>query len=196
MELKTKRFLLRDFIDADIAAFETYHNDQRSREFYGTEESTPEHARELITLFKAWAEAQPRVNYQLAIIQRGAPQALIGCCGVRCANSEPGTGELGIELAPEYWGRYAYANEVMLALAEFGFNTLGLQMIYGETVSANSRVARLVSSIGATAIIRPTPAWMASKGWTQVEWQITRQQWESVRRTLRSSGPPSAAGEL
>lgn len=195
MELRTRRFLLRDFFHADMAAFEAYHNDPRSREFYGAEESAPKHPRKLVALFMAWAEAQPRVNYQLAIIKPGAVQALVGCGGLRCENAEPGTGELGIELAPAYWGRYAYANEVMFALAEFGFDTLGLKMIYGETVSANSRVARLLSAFGATANIRQTPGWMVDKGWTQVEWQITRQQWESVRHTRRASGAPAAAAE-
>ena len=194
MELATKRFLLRDFNDADTAAFEAYHNDPRSQEFYGAEQTKPEHARELIGLFKAWAAAQPRLNYQLAIIQRSGPQVLVGCCGVRCAGSEPGTAELGIELAPEYWGRYAYAIEVMRALVEFGFGTLELQTIYGGTVSANSRVARLVSSFGATAIARPTPAWMSSRGWTQVEWRITRSQWERGRLPRRSRRRADARG--
>ncbi|HEX5760740.1 MAG TPA: GNAT family N-acetyltransferase [Thermoanaerobaculia bacterium] len=196
MELATKRFLLRDFNDADTAAFDAYHSDPRSREFDGAEESGPGYARELLVLFKTWAAAKPRMNYQLAIVQRSVPHALVGCCGVRCADSEPGTGELGIELAPEYWGRYAYAIEVMRALVEFGFGVLGLQVIYGETVSANSRVARLVRSVGAMAVVRPTPDWMVVKGWTQIEWRITREQWERVRLTRPYSGPPPASAEL
>ncbi len=111
MELVAKRFLLRDFTDADTAAFEAYHSDPRSQEFYGLEEAKPEHARELISLFKAWATAQPRLKYQLAIIQRNGARVLVGCCGLRCADSEPGAAELGIELAPEYWGRHAYATD-------------------------------------------------------------------------------------
>lgn len=189
VELATTRFLLRDFNDADAAAFEAYHNDPRSQEFYGAEQTKSGHARELLDLFKVWAAAQPRLNYQLAIIHRRDPQALVGCCGVRCAGSEPGTAELGIELAPEYWGRYAYAIEVMRALVEFGFDTLELQTLYDDTVSANSRVARLVSSFGAAAVTRPTPAWMLSRGWTQVEWRITRSQWENGRLISTPANP-------
>lgn len=181
MELATRRFLLRDFNDADASAFESYHSDPRSHEFYGAEHTTLEHARELVELFSAWAVEQPRVNYQLAIVQRSSPQILVGCCGLRCAGAELGTAELGIELAPDYWGRYAYATEVMGALIEFGFGALELQAIYGSTVSANSRIARLVNAFGATAVSRPTPDGMSSKGWTQVEWRITRQEWERGR---------------
>lgn len=186
MEIVTNRFLLREFVDSDIPQFEEYHSDPRSLEFYGAEEAKPGHARELIALFQAWAAEQPRRNYQLAIIQLKVPQALVGCCGVRCSGSEPGTGELGIELAPGYWGRYGYAIEILHALIDFGFGPLELQTIYGRTVSANSRLARLVSSFGATAIDLPTPVWMSGRGWIQVEWRVTRQQWESGWLTLRS----------
>lgn len=179
MELATKRFLLRDFTDADTSAFEAYHSDPRSKEFYGPEETKPEHTRELISIFKAWAIEQPRLNYQLAIIQRSGSRNLVGCCGLRRANAELGAAELGIELAPEYWGRHAYATEVMRALVEFGFDTLGLRVIFGGTVSANSRIGRLANAFGATVIPRQTPAWMSRKGWTQIEWRITKQQWEN-----------------
>lgn len=70
MELLTKRFLLRDFVDEDTLAFAAYHSDPRSQEFYSVEEAKPEHALELIEMFRAWAAEQPRLNYQLAVIQR------------------------------------------------------------------------------------------------------------------------------
>lgn len=192
MELLTQRFLLRDFVPQDAPAFEAYHADSRSIELYGPEQSEPGHAKELLDLFRTWAIERPRLNYQLAIVRRAGTQTLIGCCGLRSAGSETGRAELGIELAPEYWGRYKYAIEVMRALVEVGFGELGLQEIYGGTVSANYRIARLVKSFGATAVIRPTPEWMAAKGWSQIEWQVTREQWENGRLTFHSSGRAKA----
>jgi len=180
MEILTNRFLLRDFVDSDIPEFEEYHSDPRSLEFYGDKDRKPDHARELAALFQAWAAEQPRLNYQLAVIQRREPQALIGCCGIRRSGSAPGTAELGIELAPKYWGRYAYALEIMRAMLAFGFNTLELSLIYGRTVSANSRISRLVSAFGAAAAALPAVDWMTGKGWTNIEWRITRQQWENI----------------
>jgi RimJ/RimL family protein N-acetyltransferase len=53
----------------------------------------------------------------------------------------------------------------MQALAVFGFNSLQLHTIYGGTVGANSRIARLVEAFGATAVTRPAPDWMSNKGW-------------------------------
>jgi ribosomal-protein-alanine N-acetyltransferase len=183
VEILTNRFLLRDFEGKDAPEFEAYHADPRSMEFYGAEQAKPGHAKELFELFNSWAEQRPRLNYQLAIVRNEKPRTLIGCCGLRQAGSQPGMAELGIELAPEYWGRYKYAVEVMIALVEFGFDELELQEIYGSTVSANSRVARLVESFGATAVIQPTPAWMSRRGWRKVEWHVSRGQWESGRLT-------------
>ncbi len=193
VELETKRFLLRDFTDTDTAAFEAYHSDPRFQEFYGPEETKPDHARQLISLFKAWATAQPRLNYQLAIIQRSGARVLVGCGGLRCADAEPGSAELGIELAPEYWGRHAYAIEVIRSLVGYGFDTLGLCVIFGRTVDSNSRIGRLARAFGATAITQPTPIWMSSRGWTQIEWRITKQHWENGHLTITGKRRQKAA---
>ncbi|QEA39637.1 GNAT family N-acetyltransferase [Pistricoccus aurantiacus] len=177
MQLTTNRFLLRDFVDADLPAFAAYHADPRSTELYGPDETNPVLAAELIELFRTWAFETPRLNYQLAIIRRGG--TLVGCCGLRGKGAEPGRAELGVELAPEYWGRYGYALEVMKRLANFGFSDLELTEIYGSTVSANAKVARLAGSLGAVSVERPTPDWMVARGWRQIEWQISREQWQA-----------------
>ena len=179
MEMVTKRFVLRDFCEEDADAFRKYHADPRSLEFYRAEDVEPYHAQQLLEMFRNWATETPRRNYQFAIIQRQRSQRLVGCCGMRTADSEPGKGELGIELAPEFWGRYGYAIEVMRALVDFGFGNLKLGEIFGSTVSVNVRIARLASAFGAVATQRPAPAWMAVRGWSQVEWQLTKEQWES-----------------
>ena len=47
MEVPTKRFLLRDFAEADRPAFLAYQADPRARAFYGPEEANPMHAAQL-----------------------------------------------------------------------------------------------------------------------------------------------------
>ncbi|MGQ0592058.1 MAG: GNAT family N-acetyltransferase, partial [Gammaproteobacteria bacterium] len=168
MEIVTKRFVLRDFREEDAAAFQEYHAHPRSLEFYGVEEAKPGHAQQLLETFRNWAAERPRRNYQFAIIRCLPSQLLVGCGGLRTADSEANKAELGIELAPEFWGRYGYAIEIMHALVDFGFGNLKLREIYGGTVSANARVARLASSFGAVATTRPTPAWMAARGWSRI----------------------------
>ena len=179
MEITTRRFLLRDFVEADWPAFLDYQSDPRYLAFSGPEASSPEHAAHLFETFQVWASEQPRLNHQFAIVRWEEPHSLVGCCGLRRAEQEGGKAELGIELAPDYWGRYRYAVEVGRALLTFGFGSVKLEVISGVTVSANARVARLAAWFGAEVVTtRPGPAWMAERGWSQVAWRITRAQWE------------------
>jgi [ribosomal protein S5]-alanine N-acetyltransferase len=178
MKIETQRFLLRDFVLADEAAFLAYHTEPRFAEFCSPAEMTPSFNRSLLQQFNQWANESPRHNYQLAIIDR-RNSALIGCGGLRQNGYDSGEAELGIELAPQFWGRYAYALEIGQALVSFGFGDLNLIKIRGISVSENQRVSRLAERYGFVAIgTLPGPAWMTARGWHQVEWQLTRETWQ------------------
>ena len=178
MQIETRRFLLRDFVPADEAAFLAYHVEPRFAEFCSSEEMTPQFNRNLLQQFNQWANEYPRCNYQLAIIDlRNA--VLIGCGGLRQSDCAPREAELGIELAPQFWGRYAYALEVGQALVNFGFRDLNLSKIRGISVNENRRASRLANRYGFVAInTLPSPDWMTARGWHQVEWQLTRETWQ------------------
>lgn len=178
MEIITRSFLLRDFVESDRSLFLEYQADPRNQVFYELSTASPEHATHLFEIFQTWASEQPRLNYQLAIVQRQEPYALVGCCGLRGRGCDTGEMALGIELAPTYWGRYVYAIEVGRALLDFGFRELQLDVISGSTVSANTRIAKLAEWIGAQVVdIRPGAAWMNDRGWSEVYWQITQERW-------------------
>lgn len=180
MEIITKRFLLRDFAQEDEPAFLAYHADPRYAEFCSPEEATPGFTHELFHRFRQWAIESPRRNYQFAIIDRRNLE-LIGCGGLRQEGCDSEQAELGIELAPQFWGRYAYAIEVGKALIDFGFRDLELKQIVGISVSANLRVSRLAKRYGFLAVgKRSSPDWMRGRGWSQIEWQLTRESWERL----------------
>lgn len=177
MEIVTKRFLLRDFIEKDESAFFAYHTDPRYAEFCLPEEVTPSHTRQLLDLFARWAAERPRCNYQFVIIDRRNLE-LIGCCGLRRVSHDSDKAEMGIELAPQFWSRYKYAIEVGKALIEFGFRNLRLKEIRGISVSGNLRVARLAQRYGFIAINKlPNPDGMSDRGWSQVQWQLKKESW-------------------
>jgi RimJ/RimL family protein N-acetyltransferase len=186
MLLCTKRFILRDFTENDIPAFVAYHEDPRSRELYGPGENTPEHAADLVKIFIGWAKESPRLNYQLAItLDEGI---LLGCCGLRMSDAGKNQAEFGIELDPAFWSRFGYATEIMAGMIDFGFNELGLNRIYGNTVSANTKISRLAAAFGADSSDRETPDWMSAKGWQQIQWQIDREKWLKRPKTRWSYG--------
>ena len=181
MKIITKRFLIRDFTEADESALLAYHSDPRYAEFCSPEEVTPESTRRLLDLFRQWATEVPRRNYQLAITELENPRKFLGCCGLRGEGYNFGQAELGIELAPEYWGRYRYAIEVAGALLEFGFRDLALQEVRGISIDANSRVTRLAQRYGFAVVGTHCESdWMRARGWSQTQWQLTREKWKSI----------------
>ena len=178
MRIETRRFVLRDFEDADRAAFRNYHKDSRYLAFYGPENRDPEHSQNLLRDFADWARATPRRNFQLAIISRGKPQVLVGCCGLRMEGQPAQTAEFGLELAAIHWGRYTYAIEIASALLHFGFDELGLAESTGVTSSANMPVRRLALWFGAEQTDeRDGSDWMMAHGWKEQHWLITRAAW-------------------
>jgi RimJ/RimL family protein N-acetyltransferase len=179
MEIKTARFLLRDFVDDDVSAFEKHHLDARFLEHRAEAESCPGHATELVQRFQAWASEIPRRNFQLAVTKRNNGSLLVGCAGLRSADAPEGTAEFGMDLASRYWGSFGYAAEVLASLVSFGFESLELHLIFGKTVSANSRVGPLAQACGARSVECDTPTWMSERGWYQLEWQLTPTGWQN-----------------
>jgi ribosomal-protein-alanine N-acetyltransferase len=178
MEIITKQFLLRDFVQEDESAFLAYHADPRYAEFCSPEEVTPDFIHQLFQRFIQWATEVPRCNYQLAIVDRRNLE-LIGCGGLRQDSDAAGQAELGIELAPPCWGRYAYAIEIGKALIDFGFRNLGLEKIIDVSVNVNLRVSRLAERYGFQALDTQSGSdWMQMQGWSQIKWQMTRESWE------------------
>lgn len=178
MVIITRRFLLRDFTEEDRTAFRAYHADPRYLALYGPDEAVPGQAEALLQRFEQWRKEEPRRNYQLAVVLRKRPQLLVGCCGLRLVRPGVECAELGVELAPEHWGSYGYAIEVVRVLIDFGFAEIGLEEIAGVTTSANAPVARLATWFGATEIqARPGPEWMRERGWHEIVWRVTRARW-------------------
>lgn len=189
MLIRTNRFTLRDFREDDRAAFVSYQMDPRYRGLYDADEGQGD-AQALFDLFLAWRRVSPRENYQLGIFEAETGR-LCGCAGLRQADARPGTAVLGIELTPDDWGRYRLAIDVADALLEFGFSTLNLSSVVGDTASGNRRVEKLARWFGAEITDRqPGPAWMVARGWHRVDWTIDRQGWSRSRGRLRRSEAP------
>lgn len=155
--------------------------DPRYRRLYDFTDTSEQRAQKLFDLFIAWQQERPRQNFQVGIFERNGGR-LCGCGGHRKAGTADGTAVLGIELTPDNWGRYGVAIEVATALIEHGFRTLDLRMITGTTASGNSRVERLARWFGAEIVARRDgPDWMGARGWQEVDWALTRENWTGCR---------------
>lgn len=177
MNISTSRITLRDFKSADRAAFVSYQMDPRYRRLYDLDEDS-DRAHDLFELFASWRDEKPRSNFQLGLFDT-ATHRLRGCAGLRLRPEDPETAVLGIELSPNDWGRYRVALDAAACLVEHGFNTLHLRMIVGNTASGNKRVEKLAHWFGARIIDRRDgPEWMRSRGWHEVDWALTRDEWQ------------------
>jgi ribosomal-protein-alanine N-acetyltransferase len=195
MLIITPRITLRDFECADRASFVAYQLDPRYRRLYDFDED-PIRAGDLFELFASWRDEKPRINYQVGLFDT-ATGRLCGCVGLRQRPDDPATAVLGVELAPRDWGRYRMALDAGVCLVEFGFDTLHLETIIGITASGNKRVAKLARWFGARIVDRRAgPEWMAARGWQEVDWALTRNEWRRSDhwRERRTNSPFEPAG--
>ena len=124
----------------------------------------------LLATFREWAGQKPRQNYQFAGVQRREPHVLVGCAGLRRMGHLPDEAEFGMELVPDFRGRYAYAVEIGRALLDFGFGTISLRVITGSTVRANSAITRLTEWFRAEIVAtRLAPEQMPNREWASLD---------------------------
>lgn len=172
---------LRDFDQGDRASFVEYQLDPRYRALYDLDDD-PSRPHELFDLFLRWQAEVPRRNFQLGIFDGQGP--VLGCAGLRVRPDDPTQAVMGIELAPACWGRYRLAVDVMAALLDHGFTSLGLDAVVGETSTGNTRVEKLARWFGGRETARRDgPDWMSVRGWQEVDWTITRKAWLAAGRS-------------
>lgn len=193
--LETKRFVLRDFEPADVAALAAYQADPRfvsARRKAGQAAGDPA---ELVALFRQWAAENPRKNHQFAVICRKTGR-LVGCSGLRAANCPQDSGELGIELSPDLWGRYGSAAEIAGALLDFGFSELGLVEIFGDTTAENHQAARLASFLGAQPeTVEAAAKQGAESGSAPVRWRFSHKAWRARDGSRPGARPKWMSGD-
>jgi len=179
MELTGERILLREFAESDVGGLLAVHSDPRVLRYDAPEVGTPEHARMLVEMFIRWANENPRQNFQFAIVDLET-NALLGSCGIRRKSCPPDQAEFGIGIDPDWWGR-GIAQEAARTILRFGFSELDLHEVHGVAVSENEAVTKFVRRLGfSRGTARRGDAWMAERGWSAVDWVITRETWERL----------------
>lgn len=178
--VRTDRLLLRDFCPADLSAYARLRARPASWRLSPEEDARPEKAEELLRLFLAWAEEQPRLRYQLAVVLPS--EGLIGSVGVRVASVSERQGSFGCELDPRHWGR-GYAREAARAVIGYGFRELGLHRVYAETLEENAAAIRLAEGLGMRreGTLREN-RWFGGRWWNTAILSVLESEW---------AGPPT-----
>jgi len=146
--ITTTRLCLREWRDADLAAWAALNADPRVREFFPSTMTFDESARSLAQIREHFA----RHGYGpwAAEVIGGAP--FIGFIGLSVPPFDlpfmPCV-EVGYRLAFEHWGK-GYATEGARAALAFGFESLGLKEIVAMTAVSNLRSRHVMEKLGMT----------------------------------------------
>jgi RimJ/RimL family protein N-acetyltransferase len=104
--------------------------------------------------------------------------------------NDPGVADLGYRLLRRHW-RKGLASEGARELVRYGFDDVGLDRIIAQTLSVNAASQAVMERIGLT-YVRTFPSSMTAhvegieEG--EVEYEMTRTQWEGRPPSLGSSG--------
>ncbi|MGZ4724022.1 MAG: GNAT family N-acetyltransferase [Ilumatobacteraceae bacterium] len=96
--------------------------------------------------------------------------------------------ELGYRLRRDAWGQ-GYASEGSRALIDKGFNELGVERVYAETMAVNVGSRRVMEKVGLRYVRTFRADWpVRIRGDEEgdVEYAITRTEWESDRAAERA----------
>jgi [ribosomal protein S5]-alanine N-acetyltransferase len=177
LSITTNGIALRDFCWDDLSQYQVLRSDPKFQRFYDEEDSASEKARALLDMFISQSAEVPRTKYQLAIVS-GAGE-LMGSCGIRIES--PGQASIGCELGRRWHGTGA-ARIATDALLAFGFNELGVQRIFAETISENRAAIRLCKATGMQVESqRIDDRRFKGRNWSTTVLAISRNDWDAGR---------------
>ena len=146
MNLQTERLVLRPFAAGDGPAFHEYMSDPEVARYTNLLPISLEQAQEMIDNIvgaQAVSDASP-LAFAIALQGNGP---LIGNCRLKRTRDDPGQADIAYFLSRRHWGR-GYATEIVRALIDYGFGTLGLRRIYGLCVPENVASRRVMEKAG------------------------------------------------
>jgi RimJ/RimL family protein N-acetyltransferase len=148
LELRTKRLMLRRWVQSDRAPFADLNADPRVMEhFPGL--LTRQESDTFVDRIESHFE---RYGFGLWAVEVLDRVPFIGFVGLAVPTFEAHFTpcvEVGWRLAVDYWG-HGFATEAARSVLEFGFGSLGLDEIVSFTVPENTRSRRVMDRLGMT----------------------------------------------
>lgn len=144
MELVTERLVLREFFEDDWLALRAIEFQPEVTRYMMRDVTSDLSIRTYIARAMATAQAEPRMEFDLAITL-GAQ--FIGRCGLKRKEHEERLGEIWYLLDPAHQGN-GYAIEATRALLRLGFEELGLHRIHADVDPRNLPSVRLLERVG------------------------------------------------
>jgi [ribosomal protein S5]-alanine N-acetyltransferase len=144
LPILTERLLLRDFRAEDEAAIHAYASDPEVTRHMFFPPRTEAETHEYLSRILGTQRERPRLTWELAVVQRGQDRP-IGACDLTLESGQDA--DLGYILAREAWGQ-GLATELATALAQAGFEHLGLERIFAICEVSHTASARVLMKAG------------------------------------------------
>ncbi len=145
-EIKTERLLLRRIVPADAAQILILRSDEAVLQYLDRAPTTTlEEAAALITKISDSLSSNSGITWAITLAED--PSTLIGTIGYWKITPEHYRAEIGYMLQPAHW-RKGIVNEAMIAVMDYGFNTLMLHSIEANVNPANRASAGLLEKLG------------------------------------------------
>lgn len=147
IEIHTDRLLLRDFTAGDLDGVHGIIGDDAVTSWLSFNTRSRDEAKAMLAGILDRQQAQPRIEYYLAITPAAATTEVIGF--IRLGLGGVQAADLGYALRPSHWGQ-GLAYEAAIAMIDFAFDALGLHRLTANIGPANAASIRLVRTLGFT----------------------------------------------
>ena len=145
--LRTERLLLREFVEADFDAVHAYATDLEVVRYMPWGPNTESDTTDFLVRTAAGAAADPRAQYQLAVV-RLDDDTLLGGIGLD-VDADGDRAVLGYCLARGAWG-HGFATEAGVEMLRLGFDVLGVHRISAGCDPDNSGSISVLERLGMT----------------------------------------------
>ena len=141
--MQTKRYVLREIEDSDIANIHKGLSNPEITKFYDVHFDTLEDTKEQMQWYASLQKNGTGIWF--GIYDKHSNE-FYGAAGFNNLDTTHQKAEIGMWLLKDYWGK-GILREVMPVLFDFGFNTLGLNRIEGFVVSNNFKCKNALEKI-------------------------------------------------
>jgi [ribosomal protein S5]-alanine N-acetyltransferase len=144
--IKTARFLLRQFNEADLEKVYTGLSDPHVIKYYGVHYTSLEETRKQIHWFTQLEKKGTGIWWAVCSPDN---KSFYGAAGLNDLHEKDRRAEIGFWLLPQFWGQ-GIMGEVVPFVVEYGFHKLGLHRIEAFVETENLNCKKLMDKLDFT----------------------------------------------
>jgi ribosomal-protein-alanine N-acetyltransferase len=141
--IKTKRLLLRQFVDSDLEIVFKGLSHPDIIKYYGVNYDTLEATKKQMKFFADLGNSGTGIWWAISSVDN---KTFYGAGGLNNLSKEHRKAEIGFWLLPDFWGK-GIMKEAMQLIYNYGFQKLGLHRIEGLVETGNTNCKRAMAKL-------------------------------------------------